>query len=185
MRMQPLEPPYAPEVAALLDKLMPSGTGYQPLALFRLLALNPELASRALPLASGLLNHGRLSPREREIVVARTTAWCGAEYEWGVHAVYFAQQAGLSRESYDALAARPAEEFEEPDRRLIIAVDELLDTATMSSLTLYRLLERYSDAQVIELILLAGWYRTLSTLINAAQLPPETWAARFPVADHR
>jgi 4-carboxymuconolactone decarboxylase len=34
------------------------------------------------PLGAGLLGHGRLSMRERELVIDRACARAGAEYEW-------------------------------------------------------------------------------------------------------
>ncbi len=40
-------------------------------------------------MASGLLSKGLLSARDREIVIGRTTARAGAEYEWGVHRTVF------------------------------------------------------------------------------------------------
>jgi len=33
---------------------------------------------------------------------------------------------------------------------------------------------------MLELLLLAGFYRTVSYLTNALRLPPEAYAARFP-----
>jgi len=40
----------------------------------------------------------------------------------------------------------------------------------------------FSDAQVIELCLTAGWYHAISYVVNVARVPLEAWAARFPVA---
>jgi hypothetical protein len=37
--------------------------------------------SRMRPLGSGILNHGLVPPRDREIVLHRTCARAGAEYE--------------------------------------------------------------------------------------------------------
>ena len=38
----------------------------------------------------------------------------------------------------------------------------------------------HSDEAIIELLMLAGFYRTVSYLTNALRLPLETGAARFP-----
>lgn len=179
-RLQPVEPPYSDEVERLLGKLMPPGTAYEPLLLFRVLALNTDLASRTHPMASGLLVKGLLPDRDREVLISRTTARAGAEYEWGVHAVFFGDAVGLDRATLDKLAGGPGPDLAEDDLLLVTAVDELHDTATLSETTWRSLRSRYDDAQVIELILLVGWYRTLSTLINATELPLEPWAARFP-----
>ncbi len=178
MTLRPVEPPYSTEVERLLGKLMPPGTGLEPLALFRVLALNPELASRAHPLASGLLVKGSLPARDREIVICRTTARAGAEYEWGVHAVFFGPRVGLDEATLDALALDGP--FLPADQLLVDVVDELQDTATVTGSSWSALQDRYDDAQLIELVLLNGWYRTLSTLINATGLPLEPWARRFP-----
>src|SRR5262249_26602305 len=90
-RIEPLTPPYEPAIAATLAKWMPPDRDdIEPLALFRVLAVHDELFSRSLPLGAGILGHGRITPREREIVIHRTCALAGAEYEWGVHATAFA-----------------------------------------------------------------------------------------------
>lgn len=180
--LQPVVPPYEEDVERLLAKLMPAELGYEPLLLFRVLAINPDLASRARPMASGLLNKGLLPARDREIVIGRTTARAGAEYEWGVHAVIFGPRVGLSEGFLDALVTAPADRFSGDDRLLVEAVDELQDTTTIGASTWEQLRARYDDAQLVELILLNGWYRTLSTLINAAEIPLEPWARRFPQA---
>lgn len=178
--LQPVVPPYEQDVERLLAKLMPAELGYEPLLLFRVLALNTDLASRALPMASGLLNKGLLPARDREIVIGRTTARAGAEYEWGVHAVLFGPRVGLDEAFLDALVTASADWFSGDERLLIEAVDELHDTARIAEPTWELLRARYDDAQLIEFILLSGWYRTLSTLINSAGIPLESWTRRFP-----
>src|ERR1700729_2756284 len=95
-RIAPLQPPYDRDTEAMLSKGMPPGSPLEPLALFRTLAVHDELSSRMRPLGGGILGHGRIAPRDREIVIHRTCALSGAEYEWGVHAVAFGGPVGLS-----------------------------------------------------------------------------------------
>jgi len=186
-RIAPLEPPYTPEISRWLDKWMVPGFDVEPLALFRLLAVHQELADRCRPMASGLLNKGLLPDRDREIVIARTTARAGAEYEWGVHRAVFGPVVDPDGSLLGRLATEPpgTAAFDERTNCLVAAVDELYDTATTSEHTWAGLGEYYDDRQLIELILLAGWYRTLSTVINAVGLPLEPWADRFPTAAGR
>src|SRR5436305_13093320 len=94
-RIAPPEPPYGPELGAMLEKWMPPGSGIEPLALFRTLAVHEDLAARMRPLGAGILGHGRVESRAREIVIHRTCARAGAEYEWGVHEVAFGKPLGL------------------------------------------------------------------------------------------
>src|SRR5215475_977024 len=103
-RIAPLEPPYEPELERMLIKWMPPGSALEPLALFRTLAVHEDLSSRMRPLGAGILGHGRVQPRDREIIIHRTCARAGAEYEWGVHAVAFGKPLGLSDEQLAATA---------------------------------------------------------------------------------
>jgi alkylhydroperoxidase family enzyme len=41
---------------------------------------------------------------------------------------------------------------------------------------------RYSEAQLLELVITAGWYRLLAGVINAVQMPLKPWATRFPAS---
>jgi alkylhydroperoxidase family enzyme len=45
-----------------------------------------------------------LSMRDREIVIDRTCARCGCEYEWGVHVAFFANRVGLGEDQVASLA---------------------------------------------------------------------------------
>jgi 4-carboxymuconolactone decarboxylase len=183
-RISPLKPPYDPETGEMLKRWMPPGAAIDPLALFRTLAVHPELMSRMRPLGSGILNHGQVPPRDREIVLHRTCARAGAEYEWGVHAVAFAESVGLTSEQVAATAAGPdaAERpcWAEADAQLVRLADELHDTCTVSDGLWSELTERYTSQQLLELIVTAGWYRALAYVINAVRIPLEPWAARFP-----
>jgi len=176
--LTPLEPPYPPEIARFLEKWMPPGFDAPPLTLFRLLAVHPELCDRVRPMASGLLNHGLLPAVDRELLIARVTARVGAEYEWGIHAVVQAPAAGLTAAMLSATVHGEPEEF--ADAALIRAADELMDDGRISPAVLEALAGVRTPEQIIEIVLLCGWYRTLSTLIRTADLPLETWAARFP-----
>jgi alkylhydroperoxidase family enzyme len=176
-RIAPVGPPYSDS----LLKWMPPGADVEPLKLFRTLEVNADLASRMRPLGAGLLGHGRLSLRERELVIDRACARAGAEYEWGVHATAFGAAAGLTEDELGATATGGPEAFPDPaDAELLALVDELHDTATISDRLWSRLAERYDPPTLLELVILAGWYRLISGVINAVGVELEPWAARFP-----
>jgi alkylhydroperoxidase family enzyme len=161
---------------------MPAGSQVPPLALFRTLAVHDELMSRMRPLGAGILGHGRVPPRDREIVIERTCARAGAEYEWGVHAVAYGKAVGLSEEQLTATAIGGPEDqaWSEEDTVLICFADELHDTGEVSEPVWTALAQRYRDDQLLELVIIAGWYRLISYVINAARVTSEPWAARFP-----
>lgn len=181
-RIAPLQPPYEPEVERMLVKWMPPGSGLEPLALFRTLTVHDELSSRMRPLGAGILGHGRIEPRERELIILRACARAGAEYEWGVHATAFGVTVGLNGAQIAATASAPADDpvWSEADAQLIRVVDELHDTNTVSDELWVQLAERFGDDQLLEVVVTAGWYRLLSYVINAAGVQLEPWAARLP-----
>ena len=179
-RIAPLDPPYTPETATLLAKWMGSAD-QEPLKLFRTLAVHHELASRMRPLGAGILGHPRLHPRERELIILRTCARAGAEYEWGVHAAIFGAAVGLGEEQIEGTAAADASGavWSEQDAQLIAAADALYDTDTLPDELWAQLASRFEHDQLVELIVTAGWYRLISYLINALGIQLEPWAARF------
>jgi alkylhydroperoxidase family enzyme len=182
-RIAPLSPPYEPEIEAQLRKWMPPGAPMEPLALFRTLYLHPELAARMRPLGAGILGHGLIEPREREIMILRTCARCGAEYEWGVHAVAFGEAVGLREDEIAATAAPLASQgqrWPHRDRLLIDMADQLYDTDGIGDELWDQLVAIWTQPQLLELIITAGWYRTISYVLNSLRIEREVWAARFP-----
>lgn len=175
-RLTPIEPPYSPAVAAALDKIMPPGV--PALALFRVLAVNERVFLRAM--AGSLLDRGSISLRDRELVIHRTTARLGSEYEWGVHAAFFAERAGLTPQDLAATTAVAHADMSEADRALFSLVDELVDTATVSDALWEQLSKLWTAEQLVELVALVGFYHLISFTTNAFRIPLEPFASRFP-----
>jgi alkylhydroperoxidase family enzyme len=178
-RLAPLEPPYDEAVSATLAEMMPPGV--PPLLLFRTIAHNPRVLAKIR--ASNLLDRGSLDRRHREIVILRTTARCGCEYEWGVHVSFFAERVGLT----DAEVAATVHGGEgdpvwsDAERTLIRLADELYDAARISDALWTELRKHWSDAQLVELVVLVGFYHTISFVVNGLGVAHEPGAARFPV----
>ena len=179
-RITPIAPPYDADTEAQLLKWMPPGAAIEPLVLFRTLMVHSGLASRMRPLGAAILGHGLLDPRSRELMILRTCALCEAEYEWGVHAVAFGSAVGLTQQQIAATARRDAGSgWSDRDRLVIRLADELHATDTVSESLWEELVGTWEPAELLELMVAAGWYRTLSYVINSARIPLESWAARF------
>src|SRR5271168_5172768 len=176
-RIAPLEPPYEPEIQNQFDRIM---RGAPPLMLFRVMASNPRAWEKFR--AGSLLDRGPLSLKEREIVIDRTTALTGCEYEWGVHVAAFAQAAHLTDEQVRATVVGGADApcWSVAEQALIATVDALHHRATLTDAEFKALSAHYDDAKIFEVILLCGFYRTVSYLANGLDLPLEEKAARFP-----
>lgn len=179
-RITPLEPPYPAEAQAAFDRIMPPGVA--PLALFRTLAGVPRIWEKFR--AGSLLDKGPVPLRLREIVIDRVCARCGNAYEWGVHVAFFAQRVGLTEEQQRATVHGGADAacWSEDERTAIRLVDELHDTASISDGLWVDLRGRFSDEQILELIALCGFYRTVAYFCNGLRLPSEPYAPPFPAA---
>src|SRR6202161_3319544 len=176
-RIAPLQPPYAPEIQTQFERIM---RGAPPLTLFRVVAANARAWEKFR--AGSLLDRGPLSLREREIVIDRTCARTGCEYEWGVHVAAFAAAAHLTDEQVHATALGEADApcWSAAEKALISAVDALHARATLDDAEFAALSAHYDDAKIFEIILLCGFYRTVSYLANGLNLPLEQNAARVP-----
>lgn len=179
-RIMPLDPPYSPEIGEQLQKLMPPNTPQEPLKLFRVLVQHNDFSSRMRPFASGILVHGLLSPRERELIILRTCANSGAEYEWGVHVSAFSPAVGISQQEVIA-TKKPLDEgtWSEQDSILLTMVDQLHENSDIEDATWARASQIWDTARLLEILLVAGWYRTIAYVCNATRVPLEDWAARF------
>lgn len=178
-RMLPASPPYSANIQTELDKIMPRGV--EPLYLFRVLARDERLFSRAF--SGGLLDRGHLSLREREIVILRVCANNRSEYEWGVHVTNFSARAGISPEQVVATTEATTELacWSERDRLLLRLCDELQGTTTVSDALWTAIASEWSEPARLELLMLTSYYRMISVLTNTLQMPLEAYGARFPV----
>jgi alkylhydroperoxidase family enzyme len=178
-RLAPLEPPYSDGVARTLERLM-GGVGAEPLLLFRTIAHNPTLLDKLRTTGTYLLNFGTLDPLEREIVILRTCARCGCEYEWGVHVAIFAPGVGLTDEQIAATVMGDASPWTARQRALLELVDQLHDTATITDDLWATLRTVYRPEQLVELVTLVGQYHTVCFTANALGVALEPFGARFP-----
>ena len=186
MRIPHLNPPYDPEVADALAVMQPKHWHFEPLRLFRTLTLNLPLQTAMWELARFMLaprspSGASFDLRTRELIIDRVCARCGCEYEWGVHVGVFAAKAGITEEEAHSLAhgagADPC--WDANDRATLNFVDELHDQGSVTEPTWRVMQARFSDATLLELLALAGWYHAICYIANGAQVELEPWAPPF------
>jgi alkylhydroperoxidase family enzyme len=177
VRIAPVEPPYPPELQAQFDKLM---RGAPPLLLFRTVARNPRVLQRMMD--GALLDRGSISLRERELMILRTCARCGAEYEWGVHVATFGAKARWSpAELHSTVHGSAADACWSSAERLVVRLaDQLHDTSGVDNALWVELVGHFAADQLVELLVLAGLYHGVSFVINAIGVEHEAFAPRFP-----
>ena len=167
--------PVAPRIAPL------PATDPPTLNIFRTLRRNRDLYKGFLALGGHLLRADALPAREREIVILRAGWQSGSEYEFGQHTV-IGQLAGLSDEEIARLADAAEGEWSEDDRALVAMVDELCAENLVSEATWQALSARWSEEQLLELLVLAGFYRLVSGLLNSAGVALEASTPGWPDA---
>jgi alkylhydroperoxidase family enzyme len=175
-RIAPVEPPYDAETAAAVAALGP------PLGLFRLFARRPDRARAIHGWGSYYLSRRcALTLRQRELVIDRTTALCGCEYEWGIHVQGFTGKAELTGEQVRSLTAgSPGDPcWPAADRAVLRAVDAVHAHCDIDDADWGALVEATGEDGAIEVLLLAGWYHAISYVARATRLPPEPGAPGF------
>ena len=179
VRIAPIDPPYPPEIQSEFDKIM---RGAPPLLLFRTVARNPRVLQRLM--AGGLLDKGSISLRLRELMILRTCALCGAEYEWGVHVAAFGEKSAWTPEQVAATvhgeATAPC--WSDEERAVIRLADQLHRTSRVDDDAWQTAAAHFAPDQLVELVTLAGLYHAVSFMVNAFGVQLEPSAPTFP--DH-
>lgn len=156
-----------------------SGDDQAPLNIFRTLAHNEALSKAFRRFGAHLLTGGVLPAREREIVILRVGWRCGSEYEFGQHHV-IGTSVGLTDEEIARLADCGPGDWDEGDRALVALADELCEDDVVAEHTWRTLSQRWSDAELLELLVLAGFYRLVSGMLNSAGVALEPPTPRWP-----
>ncbi|MCP4960763.1 MAG: carboxymuconolactone decarboxylase family protein [Actinomycetia bacterium] len=180
-RIEPASQPYDPATASQLRKMMPEGI--PPILLFRTFVRNLPMAEAMFGWGSyELSNRLSLSLRDREILIDRTCVRCKCEYEWGVHVAIFAEAAKLSPSQVSSLTHGSPDDpcwTDHRDRLLITAADQLHDDARLGDDLYADLTSTLSEAELLDLTMLCGWYHAISYAANGAQVDLEEYAPRF------
>lgn len=168
-------PRLAPLSDAELDAETRERFGRGPiLNIFRTLAHHPKLLKRWLVFGNHVLARSTLAPRERELAILRIGWLCRAGYEWGQHAV-IARDVGLTDAEIERVADGPdAQGWNESERVLLRAVDELRADAFLSDATWNALAKHFTTEQVLDLIFAVGQYQLVSMALNSLGVQPDS-----------
>ena len=136
-----------------------------------LLALmcHPDLYERMSALSVQLMAKNTLSPRDRELAVLRTGWLCQAPYEWGEH-VRIAKLVGISSEQIEQVTVgSSADGWNEHERALLRAVEELHEGAMICDATWDTLARTLDNAQLYELMIVVGQFTMVAYFQNACR----------------
>lgn len=138
---------------------------------YRTLARSPRPFAHVVGMGAYLRSaHNGLSPRERELIVLRTSYLCKSGYEWAQHSV-IALGAGLSDSEIQAIKQEASwSGFPAQEQALLRATNELHETQFISDVTWVELCENYSSKQCMDLIYTSAHYTAVSMLANSVGL---------------
>ena len=135
--------------------------------IFPTFARHPDFFRAWLPFGGFLLTSGKLSGRDRELLILRTAINCGSDYEWGQH-VRISLEGGLERDVIDRVLEGPdADGWTEHEAALLRAADELHQGSRISDGTWERLADTYDTEQLIEATMVVGHYHMLAFALNS------------------
>jgi 4-carboxymuconolactone decarboxylase len=147
----------------------------RPLNIFLTLGHHPSLLQAFTRFGNVLLNRGTLPARERELVILRVGWRGGSPYEFGQHTL-LGRAAGVTDDEIRRLTEPGVTGWPDGDAALLAMVDELCADDRVGDATWAALAARWSEAEILELLVLAGYYRLVCGLLNSTgvQLEPGT-----------
>jgi 4-carboxymuconolactone decarboxylase len=131
---------------------------------------HPGLFQRVADLSIQLQGGGVLMPKDRQLAILRTTWLCQAPYAWGEH-VKHSTRIGFTREVIERVTqGSAAPGWDEHERAILRAVEELYEEAMISDATWEILSKRLDEKQLFELPVLVGQFTTVAYFQNALRL---------------
>jgi alkylhydroperoxidase family enzyme len=138
---------------------------------------HPDLWNRICDLSIQLLGCSLLKPRDRQLAILRILWLWQAPYAWDEH-VRHSKKAGLTSEEIERVTiGAQAPGWDEHERALLAAAEELHDSAMISDATWDVLAKRLDENQLFELTVAIGQFTTVAYLQNALRLRLEPGSA--------
>lgn len=168
----------SPEIVRALE-------GKKKINIFRMIANSDCAGAEVLALGQKLSHGSSLDHVDREIVILRVGHLSGASYEVKQHTAV-ARRVGLSDDKIEAIGTFPdtSFDFNQAELDLIAFTDAVVKETTPPDYVFRRVQGRYSRSQLVELVLLIGFYMMVSRVMNTFEIdhesgPAETYKIRL------
>jgi 4-carboxymuconolactone decarboxylase len=132
---------------------------------FGLMLRVPKLGQPLQDLGAALRFRTSLGDRERELLTLRAAVVLESEFEWYAHE-RAGRESGLSEDELHALKAGSYVPRDPAEAHLVGLADILLAHGEVDDATYADLAEALSVQQVLEVIILVGYYRTLAQMMR-------------------
>lgn len=138
---------------------------------FRIWLHSPEFADRAQQLGRFVRYDTSLPARLSELAILVCARFMDCQVEWSLHE-QAALDGGLAGGIVDSIRYRRVPEFESGDERAVYDfANELLTTRFVGDSTFASARNHMTDAQLVELTGLIGYYCSVAMTLNAFQVP--------------
>ncbi len=132
---------------------------------------SPVLGEAAQRLGETVRFESALSPPLRELAILTVAAKWKAQYEWWAHE-RIARQEGLDERIIESLKAGVLSDFASPAETVVYNfARELIDTHRVSEHLYDEAVNLLSEATVVELVVLLGYYTLVSMTLNVFEVP--------------
>jgi 4-carboxymuconolactone decarboxylase len=139
--------------------------------LFTMLANAPALIGPTLRLGEAILTKSDLDAVLRELAILHTARLTGTEYEWVQHEE-IARLVGIDEGKIRAVERGELSEdlFDRRELLVLRLVGDLLEDGTPSQRLVYEAESQLGRSQLIELLIVAGYYAMLGGVMRAVRL---------------
>ena len=136
-----------------------------------ILIRHAELYKAHMEVARQYLSDCEMDIRDRELAILRIAWLSQAPFEWGSH-VKIGKRNGITAEQIEWLIeGSSASGWSRQERAIVRAVEELHFDSMITDETWTDLQNFYNDKKLIELVILAGQYKTVAYYQNSLRLP--------------
>ncbi len=165
------------DAAKVLEPILDAG---RPWNIFLILARHPDLARRWLVFSNHVLFKSTIPAREREIAILRVGWLCESEYEWAQHTI-IGTDAGLTAEEIERIKEGPEGEWNELDRLILSATDQLHHEKNINDETWEELRKHWGEKQLMDLVFAVGQYTLVSMALRTFGVPLDDFLSGWEV----
>ena len=147
----------------------------------RMLANSELLLQAVFQFSTALIDSGKLDSKLREMAICRTAKLTRSIYEWTQHAPA-AIYAGVTPEQVEALENwRSAKCFNELERLVLQFTDEVTTNVKGKPETLEALKKYLSPREIIELIMIIGFWGMVARFLETTEVELEAAAGKINI----
>ena len=152
--------------------------GKKKINIFRMIANSDGAGAEVLALGQRLSHGSSLDHVDREVVILRVGHLSEASYEIKQHTAV-ARRVGLSEKKIQAIGDYPVTDyvFDDDEVDLIAFTDAVVRETTPPEDVFRRVEKRFTKSQLVELVLLIGFYMMVSRVMNTFEVDHESGPA--------